>query len=336
MVYHVKENADETLLVNGIIQNLVALPPVDYNTTDAFLLKLSSTGGTISWQKKMGGPGYDILNLLEASDGDYILTGTSTSFGTGLYNYDTVYAKMDINMSNGTPTFRFQKNFGSTGMENGLLFDNLGQLMLIGMTNSWGPGQMNALGGFYLDENGEMGDCQYITDITLTVATPTMAVSDATLTATNATLTDRSVGTASDLSLTVATGTTPTKVDICEAATTSTYTIAGTITSNGSGLSGVTVTLSGSGSDTTTTDADGVYSFTGLSSSTYTITPSKSGYTFTPASKQVTASCAVQLGVDFAAATGGGDDCNTWTDVIAKYNAYVSGTARLDRCNFLL
>jgi inhibitor of cysteine peptidase len=132
-----------------------------------------------------------------------------------------------------------------------------------------------------------------------------MAVSDATLTATNATLTDRTVGSASDLSLTVATGTTPTKVDICEAATTGSYTIAGTITYNGSALSGVTVTLSGGTPKTTTTDEDGEYSFSDLSSSTYTITPSKSGYAFTPSSKQVTASCAVQLGVDFTATTSG-------------------------------
>ena len=306
LLYDVKENADGTLLVNGMIQNLAAQPPVDYNTTDAFLLKLSSTGSTISWQKKVGGPGYDILSLIEASDGDYILTGTSTSFGATSYDYDILYAKLGINLSTGALSFRFQKNFGSTtGMESGVLFDYLGQLMLIGMTNSWGPGQMNALGGYYLDANGEMDDCQYITDVTLTVATPTMAVSDATLTATNATLTDRSVGTPSDLSLTVATGTTPTKVDICEAATTGSYTIAGTITYNGSALSGVTVTLSGGTSKTTTTDEDGEYSFSDLSSSTYTITPSKLGYAFTPSSKQVTASCAVQLGVDFTATTSG-------------------------------
>jgi inhibitor of cysteine peptidase len=148
-----------------------------------------------------------------------------------------------------------------------------------------------------------MDDCQYITDVTLTVATPTMAVSDATLTATNATLTDRSGGTPSDLSLTVATGTTPTKVDICEAATTGSYTIAGTITYNGSALSGVTVTLSGGA--TKTTDEDGVYSFTGLSSGTYIVTPSRSGYTFTPSSKSVTTSCEIQLGVDFTATTSG-------------------------------
>ena len=65
-------------------------------------------------------------------------------------------------------------------------------------------------------------------------------------------------------------------------ATVTTYTITGTVTVGGSALSGVTVTGSGSlGSQTT--DGSGNYSFTGVASGTsYTLTPSKAGYTFSP------------------------------------------------------
>jgi hypothetical protein len=51
------------------------------------------------------------------------------------------------------------------------------------------------------------------------------------------------------------------------------------------GLGGVTVTLSGSANMTTQTDANGDYSFNNLvNGATYTVTPSRPGYNFTPTS----------------------------------------------------
>jgi hypothetical protein len=61
-----------------------------------------------------------------------------------------------------------------------------------------------------------------------------------------------------------------------------TYTISGKVTLNGSGQSGVAVALTGSASNSTMTDGSGNYSFTGLVTGNYTLTPSKSGYTFAP------------------------------------------------------
>ena len=61
---------------------------------------------------------------------------------------------------------------------------------------------------------------------------------------------------------------------------------------NGAGVSGVTVTLSGDSSLTTATDSDGKYQFGNfnnmLSSGSYTVTPSKSGHSFTPTSRSFT------------------------------------------------
>jgi hypothetical protein len=66
--------------------------------------------------------------------------------------------------------------------------------------------------------------------------------------------------------------------------------IYGRVTRAGSGVSGVTMTLSGARSATTFTDANGNYSFTDLNLSpfgSYTVTPSKVGYLFNPASKSI-------------------------------------------------
>mgnify|MGYP000205644326 CR=1 FL=1 len=80
-----------------------------------------------------------------------------------------------------------------------------------------------------------------------------------------------------------------------------TYNIAGKVTLNGSGLAGVTVTLTGSGSNTATTDANGNYLFAGAQNGSYTITPSKSGYTFAPVNKAATVNNADMPGQDFVA-----------------------------------
>jgi serine protease len=83
-----------------------------------------------------------------------------------------------------------------------------------------------------------------------------------------------------------------------------TYSITGTITtSTGTALSGVTVSR---GSATTTTNSAGVYTFTGLANGTYTITPSLSGYTFSPSSRSVTVSGANVSGQNFTGTASGG------------------------------
>ncbi len=64
------------------------------------------------------------------------------------------------------------------------------------------------------------------------------------------------------------------------------YSIAGNISLNGFAVAGVSVS-DGAG-HTVTTNTAGQYSFTGLSGRSYTITPSKSGYSFTPTSRTVT------------------------------------------------
>ena len=81
---------------------------------------------------------------------------------------------------------------------------------------------------------------------------------------------------------------------------TSGYTISGTINPASAGI-GATVTLSGASAVTAITDSWGNYSFGGLTSGNYTITPSNPGYVFTPSSQPVTISSANVPGVNFTA-----------------------------------
>ena len=77
-----------------------------------------------------------------------------------------------------------------------------------------------------------------------------------------------------------------------------TWSISGSLGSSGSGA---TMKLSGAMSVTITADTSGNYAFTGLANGTYTVTPSKTGYTFSPASQSVTVNTANLSGVNFTA-----------------------------------
>jgi hypothetical protein len=61
-----------------------------------------------------------------------------------------------------------------------------------------------------------------------------------------------------------------------------TYTISGRVRIGGCPISAVNVALTGGGNPQTQTDTSGAYSFAVLTPGTYTVTPSKTGYTFTP------------------------------------------------------
>jgi hypothetical protein len=85
------------------------------------------------------------------------------------------------------------------------------------------------------------------------------------------------------------------------------WSISGTISPAAYGV-GTLVTLSGAASATATADPSGNYSFPGLAAGSYTVTPSETGFTFSPASEPVTVSNASVAGVNFTATA-----IPTWT-----------------------
>src|SRR5262245_55941381 len=82
-----------------------------------------------------------------------------------------------------------------------------------------------------------------------------------------------------------------------------TWTISGTISPAALG-SGTLVTLSGSANATATADGSGNFSFSGRQNGTCTVTPSKTGDTFSPTSQTVSINGASRSGVNFAVQSG--------------------------------
>ena len=83
-------------------------------------------------------------------------------------------------------------------------------------------------------------------------------------------------------------------------ATALTFSLSGSLTPSVGG-GGASVGLSGVASASTTADGSGNYSFTGLANGSYAVTPSHSGYSFSPSSQAVTISGVSVTGVNFAA-----------------------------------
>jgi hypothetical protein len=112
------------------------------------------------------------------------------------------------------------------------------------------------------------------------------------------------------------------------------YSISGAI--SGDVVTGVTMTLSGAGSGTATTGSSGEYSFTGLSNGTYTVTPSLSGYAFSPASTLVNVSGVSIDGINFASVSEGtGDRTDYDTVSLTSGGTYSSSTANIEKQYYL-
>ncbi|HYA95499.1 MAG TPA: family 16 glycosylhydrolase, partial [Terriglobales bacterium] len=77
-----------------------------------------------------------------------------------------------------------------------------------------------------------------------------------------------------------------------------TWSLSGTLSPAASG-SGATLTLGGAASATTTANSSGAYSFSGLANGTYSVTPSKSSYVFSPSAQAETISGASVSNVNF-------------------------------------
>src|SRR5215472_4530589 len=95
-------------------------------------------------------------------------------------------------------------------------------------------------------------------------------------------------------------GTNVTGTNFTATAQNTTYNISGTLSPTAGG-SGATVTLSGAASATTTANSSGAYTFTGLANGTYAVTPSNSGYTFSPTSQNATINGANVTSINFTA-----------------------------------
>ena len=116
---------------------------------------------------------------------------------------------------------------------------------------------------------------------------------------------------------------------ISAAQTSPTFTLYGTISPASAG-SGAAVVLTGPVGATATANSSGSYSFPGLANGTYSVTPTKSGFAFTPAAQTATINSANLTGVNFTGTQGSQQVHSValaWTastSTVAGYNVYRS------------
>jgi hypothetical protein len=116
------------------------------------------------------------------------------------------------------------------------------------------------------------------------------------------------------------------------AQTNPTFSLSGTISPASAG-SGAAVVLSGPVGATATANSSGIYSFPGLTNGTYSVTPSKSGFTFAPGTQTANVNGANLTGVNFTGTAAPQQDHSVslgWsasTSTVKGYNIYRSTTS---------
>jgi hypothetical protein len=119
---------------------------------------------------------------------------------------------------------------------------------------------------------------------------------------------------------------------VSAAQTSPTFSLSGTISPSSAG-SGAAVVLTGPVGATATANSSGAYSFPGLANGTYSVTPSKPGFTFTPGTQTATVNSANLTGVNFTgvASTQAAHSVSLkWdasTSTVTGYNIYRSTTS---------
>ena len=141
--YYVQQTADTGYIITGYTESFGA------GSADYYLIKTNSTGDTL-WTKTYGGSGFEYsYTVQKTTDGGYIVSGETYSFGVGP---SSVY----LIKTDGSGNTLWTKTFGGSGYDGGW---SVRQTMdegyiVAGWTNSFGAGGFDA----YLIRTDSIGD----------------------------------------------------------------------------------------------------------------------------------------------------------------------------------
>ncbi len=128
-IFDVLKTNDNNFLLAGITETT----PAD---AEGYLIKTNNNGDTL-WMKTFGGNSYDSFSsICQDNNGNFILCGTTYSFGAG--DYDMYLIKID---SNGQEIW--SKTFGGINSDNAssvIYNNNENTFMIVGSTQSYGYG----------------------------------------------------------------------------------------------------------------------------------------------------------------------------------------------------
>jgi len=121
---------------------------------DLWLVKLDSTGSTIVWQKTYGGSDVDrAADVIQTSDGDLVVAGTSYSFQVVGLSLDVWIAKLD---SSGDVIWQYAYGTATDDYVSAMIETSDGGLVVVGSTGSSGISDPADAWIMKLDEYGDV------------------------------------------------------------------------------------------------------------------------------------------------------------------------------------
>jgi hypothetical protein len=178
----VQQTSDGGYIVTGRTYSFGA------DSFDVFLIK-TDANGNLQWAKTYGGTNWDdAFSVQQTSDGGYIVTGFTASFGAGTWDAFLIKTDADGNV-------QWAKTYGGTGLEwaSSVQQTSDGGYIVAGYTELFGTGDAFLV---KTDANGNISSCSIVqsasptvTSPSLTVTTPSPSVSSPSPTVTSPSLT---------------------------------------------------------------------------------------------------------------------------------------------------